>query len=84
MAVSYIDDGQVMVYGVGTRQILGAATRTDEDCKKAYATLEYIYKVHRPKLVFELQDPCLSRRDAQESNSITEGGSDQARLGEDL
>ncbi|KAL9035045.1 MAG: hypothetical protein Q9180_005068 [Flavoplaca navasiana] len=84
MAVSYIDDGQVMVYGVGTRQILGAATQTDEDCKKAYATLEHIHELHRPKLAFELQDPCVSRSDAQEWNSITQGGSDQARLGEDL
>ena len=84
MAVSYIDDGQVMVYGVGTRQILGAATKTDEDCKKAYATLEHIHEVHRPELAFELQDPCVSRSDAQESNSITERGSAQAPLGKDL
>ncbi|KAK4205031.1 hypothetical protein QBC40DRAFT_65403 [Triangularia verruculosa] len=55
MAVSWIDDGGVMVYGVGTRQVLsGGGEGTRGDCRKAMGTLRGVYERYRPGLAMEV------------------------------
>ena len=59
IAVSWIDDGGVQVYGVGTRQVLSGEERTRGECRKAMRTLGEVYKTHRPKLAMEVDwDVC--------------------------
>ncbi|KAK0664511.1 hypothetical protein QBC41DRAFT_306511 [Cercophora samala] len=60
MAVSWIDDGGVMVYGVGTRQVLSnGEERTRGDCEKAMGTLRGVYERYKPGLAMEVEwDVC--------------------------
>ncbi|KAK4098327.1 hypothetical protein N658DRAFT_225247 [Parathielavia hyrcaniae] len=56
MAVSWIDDGEVKVYGVGTRQVLsgGGDEKTRIDCRKAMHTLREVYERYGPVLPMEV------------------------------
>jgi len=61
IAVSWIDDGGVQVYGVGTRQVLsdGAEKSIKDDCRKAIRTLRDVYEMHTPELAMKVDwDVC--------------------------
>lgn len=62
IAVSYIDEGELKVYGVGTRQILSGGAQTVEECGKAFRTLKGVLESHKPDLNFELIDPCVTSK----------------------
>lgn len=58
IAVSYIDDRDLRVFGVGTRQDLTRSAETRQDCRMALSTLERISETYSPELGFQLADPC--------------------------
>ncbi|KAH6628921.1 hypothetical protein F5144DRAFT_328973 [Chaetomium tenue] len=64
MAVSWVDDGEVQVYGVGTREVLSAAAGAEgagdrqgeglRACRKAMRTLRGMWEKYRPRLAMEV------------------------------
>lgn len=54
IAVSWIDDGGVKVYGVGTRQILSTDETTKLECQKAMRTFRDVYEKKKPDLAIEV------------------------------
>ncbi|KAK3290155.1 uncharacterized protein B0H64DRAFT_453125 [Chaetomium fimeti] len=61
MAVSWVDDGEVQVYGVGTREVLsgvGGEGKGGEEglaaCRKAMGTLRGVFEKYRPRLAMEV------------------------------
>ncbi|KAF1846588.1 uncharacterized protein K460DRAFT_395950 [Cucurbitaria berberidis CBS 394.84] len=61
IAQSYIDDGQLQVYAVGTRQLLSGEQVESDECRKALGTLQRVQKLYEPKLGFEIVDTCAQR-----------------------
>lgn len=58
IAQSYIDDSDLKVYAVGTRQLLSHEQAEIDECRKALGTLQRIQKLYNLKLSFEIMDPC--------------------------
>lgn len=56
IAVSWIDDGDLRVYGVGTREILSGDG--NGNCGKALRTLRQVVKEYSPEIGFTIEDVC--------------------------
>ncbi|KAI8962425.1 hypothetical protein F5Y11DRAFT_194135 [Daldinia sp. FL1419] len=63
IAQSYIDDGEVQVYAVGTRQTLSSGYH-NSDCLKALQTLRKTQELYKPRLNFSIRDICGETEDS--------------------
>lgn len=98
MAVSWVDDGEVQVYGVGTRQVLSAVGRGEvgvegdgdggggglKACREAMRTLRGVFERYRPRLAMEVDWTLCDGVGDRRGGLVSQGGDGVGYEGEDL